>query len=307
MTTAIEVLVNTVSLGGTYALLALGLAVVFSMMRLVNFAHGELMTITGYTMFFCLSAGLPWVALAGVGIGAAAIAAVLMERIAFRPFRDANPMTLLLTSLAISLLLQVLFQDFISARAKGVPVPDAISGSVQLGPINIGTIQLISATTSLAMLFLLTVFFRRAKLGISMRAAAEDFAVTRLMGVRANRVIAAAFALSGLLAGVAGVLWVAQRGTVDPLMGFTPVLKAFTAAIIGGLGSLTGAVAAGFLLGFFEVGLQTYLPQDALKYRDALVWVLVIAVLLWRPHGLFSPGAGERQWDLRRLWRQRSP
>ena len=140
----------------------------------------------------------------------------------------------------------------------------------------------------LLMLIGLTLFLNRTVAGRAMRAASEDFAIVRLMGLRANGVVATAFAISGLLAGVAGLLWVAQRGSVDPLMGFLPVLKAFIAAIIGGLGSLTGAVAGGFLLGFIEVMLQAWLPEALLPYRDAFAILLVIGVLLFRPQGLLA-------------------
>ncbi|MDB4838034.1 branched-chain amino acid ABC transporter permease, partial [Marinomonas sp.] len=122
--------------------------------------------------------------------------------------------------------------------------------------------------------------------GIAMRAAAEDFSVARLMGIRANTVIAGAFALSGLLAGVAAVLWVSQRASVDPLMGFMPVLKAFIAAILGGLGSLRGAVVGGFLLGFIEIYLAAFLPPALQEFRDPIGLGIVVTVLLMRPNGL---------------------
>ncbi len=131
----------------------------------------------------------------------------------------------------------------------------------------------------------------RTTLGVSIRATAENFHVARLMGIRANRVIVSSFLVSGLLAGVAGVLWVTQIASVNPLMGTTPVLKAFVAAIVGGLGSLRGVVLAGFLLGFLETLLQTYLPGGASGYRDAMLWVILIGVLLLRPQGLFAPAA----------------
>jgi branched-chain amino acid transport system permease protein len=125
-------------------------------------------------------------------------------------------------------------------------------------------------------------------MGIAMRAAAGDFDVARLMGIRANAVIATAFGVSGLLAGVAATFWVAQRGSVDPLMGFLPVLKAFIAVIVGGLGSLEGAVAGGFLLGFIEIGLRAFLPEDLAAYRDAIALALVILILVARPQGLMG-------------------
>lgn len=284
----LQQLLNALSLGGTYALLALGLAVVFSIIGLINFAHGELMTITGYSVCFALIWGLPFPLAVIVGLAVATAAAFLMERIAFRPVRGASGTTLLLTSFAVSAILRVLFQNLISARPIAVSIPSSLSGVVTIGPLHLGMIQLISIIVTLAMLLGLNLFLHRTMAGRAMRAAAEDFAVLRLMGLRANSVVATAFAISGLLAGVAGILWVAQRGSVDPLMGALPVLKAFIAAIIGGLGSLSGAVAGGFLLGFIEVILQAYLPESLLPYRDAFAILLVISVLLFRPQGLLA-------------------
>ncbi|MDH6230526.1 branched-chain amino acid transport system permease protein [Mesorhizobium soli] len=284
----LQQLVNALSLGGTYALLALGLAVVFSIMGLINFAHGELMTAAGYGMCFALIAGLPFGLAVIVAIAVAVVLVLLMERIAFRPVRGASGTTLLLTSFAVSAILRVLFQNFVSARPKPVPMPMSLSGTIEIAGLHIGIIQAISILMTVVMLVGLNIFLRTTVLGRAMRAASEDFAIVRLMGIRANAVVATAFAISGLLAGVAGMLWVAQRGSVDPLMGFLPVLKAFIAAIIGGLGSLSGAVAGGFLLGFIEVLLQAYLPENLLGYRDAFTILLVIGVLLFAPQGLLA-------------------
>ncbi len=284
----LQQLVNALSLGGTYALLALGLAVVFSIMGLINFAHGELMTAAGYGLCFALLAGLPFGLAVIVALMFAITLVLLMERVAFRPVRGASGTTLLLTSFAVSAILRVLFQNFISARPKPVPMPMSLSGTIEVGGLHIGVIQAISILVTVIMLVGLNLFLRKTVLGRAMRAASEDFAIVRLMGIRANAVVATAFAISGLLAGVAGVLWVAQRGSVDPLMGALPVLKAFIAAIIGGLGSLSGAVAGGFLLGFIEIFLQAYLPESLLSYRDAFTILLVIVVLLFAPQGLLA-------------------
>ncbi|NRF17681.1 branched-chain amino acid ABC transporter permease [Agrobacterium pusense] len=284
----LQQLVNALSLGGTYALLALGLAVVFSIMGLINFAHGELMTAAGYGLCFALIVGMPFGVAVIFALAVAIVLVLLMERTAFRPVRGASGTTLLLTSFAVSAILRVLFQNFISARPKPVPMPMSLSGTIEIGGLHIGVIQAISILATILMLVGLNLFLRTTVLGRAMRAASEDFAIVRLMGIRANAVVATAFAISGLLAGVAGILWVAQRGSVDPLMGFLPVLKAFIAAIIGGLGSLSGAVAGGFLLGFIEVFLQAYLPDSLLSYRDAFTILLVIAVLLFAPQGLLA-------------------
>ncbi len=286
--------VNALALGGTYALLALGLAMVFSVLGLINFAHGELMTITGYAMFFAMAGGIPFPVAVVLGVAAATLAALLMERVAFRPVRDANTATMLLTSFAVSTILHMLFQNLISARPKAIPVPGWMAGALDLGGLSIGVIQALSIAATALLLFGLTVFLKRSILGIAMRAAALDFPVTRLMGVNANAVIATAFGLSGLLAGVAGVLWLAQRGSVDPLMGFLPVLKAFIAVVLGGLGSLSGAVAGGFALAFIEVGLRAFLPETFLPFRESITLTLVIVLLLVRPEGLLGRGEAAR-------------
>jgi branched-chain amino acid transport system permease protein len=290
----IQQLVNALSLGGTYALLALGLAVVFSVLGMINFAHGELMTIAGYAFFFSIALGLTPVLAVPVALFAAALAAGLMERIAFRPLRGASGTTLLITSFAVSGVLQVVFQNGISTRPQPVPIPNALAGAIGIGPFHIGVIQCVSIAATFVMVALLTLFLKRTLIGIAIRAAAIDFPMTRMMGVRANRVIATTFVISGLLAGVSGLLWVAQRGSVDPLMGFLPVLKAFIAAILGGIGSLSGAVAGGFLLGFIEIGLQAFLPEKVLPFRDALALGLVILVLLYRPQGLIQAAGSAR-------------
>ncbi|QIG49711.1 branched-chain amino acid ABC transporter permease [Nordella sp. HKS 07] len=290
----IQQLVNAISLGGIYALLALGLAVVFSIVGLINFAHGELMTVAGYGLFFAIgvSLGLPLAIVLAI-FGAVAMALVI-ERVAFRPMRRADVTGLLLTSFAVSVILRVLFQNGISARGMPVPMPSALAGSIDLGFAHIGVIPLLSIAATTVSLAALLLFLKHTVVGTAMRAAAQDFAVVRLMGIPANRVVAVAFAVSGVLAGVAAFLWVAQRGSVDPLMGFVPVLKAFIASIIGGLGGLAGAVAGGFVLGTLEVAFQAFLPASILPYRDAFVLGIVILILVLRPEGLIPAQTGKR-------------
>lgn len=282
-------IIAAVSLGGVYALLALGLAIIFSVLGMINFAHGEIMTLAGYAIAFSIAAlGFPFALAVLAAAMVAGVAAVVVERVAFRPVRNASLSTMLLTTFAVSSILQVLYQNFISPRPVAVAVPSRFTEIVSVFGLAVGTIQLVSIATTLVVLVGLVVFLKRAVLGIAMRAAAQDFAVTRLMGIDANRVIAVAFCLSGVLAGLSGFIWVAQRGSVDPLMGFLPVLKAFIAVVIGGLGSLPGAVLGAFLLGALEVGLRANLPQDLLPFREAIALSAVILLLLVRPEGLLG-------------------
>jgi branched-chain amino acid transport system permease protein len=280
---------NALSLGGIYALLAIGLAVVYSILGLINFAHGALMTLTGYVLVFAAAAGLPFLVAAPLSVIVAMAAAVALERIAFRPVRGASGATMLLTSFAVAVLLQLAFQLFISTRPQIVPLPDMLTATVDLGGFAIGVNRLISVAVAVIVLLALNQFLKRTVLGLAMRAAAENFDVTRLMGIRANWVIATAFAISGLLAAAAAVLWIAQRSSVDPMMGLIPVLKAFVATTLGGLGSLQGAVWGGLLLGAIEIYLAAYLPPAALPYQGAISLAIVVLVLVVRPQGLMGP------------------
>jgi branched-chain amino acid transport system permease protein len=221
-------------------------------------------------------------------VAAACLASVLMERVVYRPLRGSSFVTLLIASFAVSVIIQNLLRAFVSPRQRGLPLPDYFNEVVTIGPVSLGWLQIMTTLTTFAALGVLVFFLRRSLLGVSMLAAAQDFKTSRLMGIRANRVISTAFAISGALAGIAAVFLVARRGIVDPVMGFNPLLKAFIAVVIGGLGSLPGAVVGGFVLGAIEVALATGLPTEMLPFRDALALTVVILILYVRPDGLVS-------------------
>jgi branched-chain amino acid transport system permease protein len=286
--------INAISLGGVYAMLALGLAIVFSIVGLINFAHGDIMTFGGYGIFLSLAFGMAPVPALVVGIAAAVVMALTLERTAFRAMRGADVVTLLITSFAVSEILKVVFQNAISARPVPISLPAGWSGTYQVAGTTIGVVPTVSLVVAFISLLGLSLVLRRTATGMAMRAAAEDLEMLKLLGVRANRVVAIAFALSGLLAGIAAVIWTAQRGSVDPMMGFFPVLKAFIATVLGGLGSLGGAVLGGFVIGALEVLTQAFLPDSLSPYRDAIVLALVIAALLWRPDGLLPARSATR-------------
>lgn len=285
----VQFLISVLSLGGTYALLALGLATVFGLLGFLNFAHGDLMTICGYTMFFLIASGVSFVIAAPVGILAAGLAAVLMERVAFRPLRGRSPMSLLITSFAISLALHVSFQIFISPKSKPIPIPSFFSGYLTLGDIYVSKAQVASIIVSILALLLLSAFMTRTRVGVALRAAASDFSVARAMGINANKMIMLAFAISGLLAGIAAVMWIIQRGAVSPTMGQGPMIKALIAVIIGGLSHPRGALYGGFILGALEAVFLYVLPDEYVLYRDAAVLLALIGFLMMRPNGVIAP------------------
>lgn len=285
----VQQLLNALAFGSEYALLALGLAVVYSIMRLLNFAHGEVISTAGYSVLLAMAFGLssPWIAVL-LPIAAAVGISLALERVAFRPVRNAPATTGMLTAFGVSIMMQNLLQLLVSARPQAVPLLNGLSTTWYIGSYTVSSLQVLELLAAVVSISALVIFLNHSNLGIAMRAASRDFATVRLMGIRANRVIATAFAISGMLAGIATVFILARRGGVAPDMGFSLVIKAFVACVIGGFGSLAGAAVGGMLLGFIEVGLLVALPQEFGGLRDALTYVIVIAILVYRPEGLLG-------------------
>jgi branched-chain amino acid transport system permease protein len=295
VTFAIQFLIDVLSLGGAYALMALGLVIVFGILRLVNFAYGELIMVAGYTMFLVSGSGLPWLVMAAVAVVMAIFAGIATDYVAFRPVRAKSVTAVLITSFAFSTLLQNAALLFISPRPRAVPLPALFSETIRIGGVITPLRNIITIATAVVLLALFALLMRRTVLGIAMRAAATNFTMARMLGVPANLIISSAFAISGFLAGVVGLLWLGRIGTVVPTIGLEPLLIAFIATVIGGMRSLPGAVVGGFVLAFIDTGLNYSLPQDLLKFRDAFTFSLVILILLVRPEGLLrGPATGQR-------------
>ena len=310
---ATQQFVNALSIGSLYALMAVGLAMVFGILRLINFAHGDLMMVAAYFAAFALFANFPLGLALLLMIGGTVVVGLLMERVAYRPIRGAPDVAALLTSFAVGQILQngtLLFTRLIQKPIQiAFPSPDLLNGVIAFGPITVPRLNIVSLVAGVILLVLLSLFVTRTTLGLSMRAAAEDLAAAQLMGIDINRVIATAFAIGAGLAAVAGLLFAVQAGQINPYIGFTPVLKAFIAAVIGGFGSITGAVVGGYVLGGLEVFLtavpgigdilpagaispealaflKQWLPASLTSYRDAFVFVALILMLLFRPNGI---------------------
>jgi branched-chain amino acid transport system permease protein len=279
--------INAISQGSLFALVAIGLSIIFSLLRLTNFAHGDMMMIGAYATLLMQFAGLPFSGAVLAGLGVSALAGIIIERVAYRPVRGAPDVTMLLTSVALTYILENLGILFFTASPRNFPLPDWMSRLYSFDHIIFTNINLLTVVLTLVALLFLGWFVTRTKLGLGMRAAAEDLTASYLVGVNVNRVIVVAFVMASVFAGLAGVLWAAQAGVVEPLMGFTPLLKAFVAAIIGGFGSITGALLGGYVLGALEVLIQALPSSWGLSpYRDAIVFILLITFLLFRPGGL---------------------
>ena len=317
---ALQQVVNALSAGSLYALMAVGLALIFSILRLINFAHGDIMMVAAYLATFALFAGLPLPAAIVVMLVGTIVVGLLMERIAYRPIRGAQDVAMLLTSFAVGQILQngTLLVTRLASQPVQIafPAPDLLSGVIALGPLNVSKVNLVSFASGAILVGLLTVFVTRTRLGLSMHAAADDLAAAQLMGIRVNRVVAIAFAIASGFAAVAGFMYASQAGQINPYLGFTPVLKAFIAAVIGGFGSISGAIVGAYVLGLLEVlptalaGIADILPPGAVSpevhdllatilpfglasYRDAFVFVFLILVLLFRPNGILAGAARE--------------
>lgn len=292
---AAQHVVDALAFGSTYALYALGIAIIFGVMRLINFAHGQLIMAGGFAIYFLFRYSILLALVGGLLVSIAL--ALGTERVAFRRLRmkGASPATLLITSFAVSYLLQNLAGLLYGYLPRTTLAFAGLSRPLSIGSLRVPRLDIVTVVTTVVLLVALHGFLEHSLLGTQMRAAAEDFTTARLLGVNADRVIAMAFAISGFLAFVAAVLMVGQLGSVNPNTGVSAVLYAFIATVLGGLGSLRGAVLGGFLMGAMTVVLQVVLPDPAQPFRDAILFAGVLILLVVRPSGLIPPvGVVER-------------
>jgi branched-chain amino acid transport system permease protein len=208
--------------------------------------------------------------------------------VAYRPIRGAQDVAMLLTTFAVTIFLENTAILLFNPSSRPFPAPNFMNSAVNIGPLRVNSVDIIAIVVAGILLVLLTFFITRTDAGTSMRAVSQDLLASRLMGINTNRVFITAFGIGSLLAGVVGILWSSRVGKIDPLMGFYPVLKAFVASVIGGLGSLPGAVLGGYILGILEILLQGILPATLTPYRDAFVFSILIILLLFRPNGLLG-------------------
>jgi len=295
MAPALQFIIDVLSLGSAYALMALGLVIIYGILRLVNFAYGELIMVVGYSLFLMKGSPLPWLVMASIAVCMAILISIATDYIAFRPVREKSVTAVLITSFAFSTLLQNAALLFISPRPRNVPLPDIFSETVQFLGVIVPVRNLLTIALALVLLLVFALLMKKSILGIALRAAASHFTMARMLGVPANLIITAAFAISGLLAGVVALVWIGRIGTVVPGIGLEPLLIAFIATVIGGMRSLQGAVLGGYILALIDMSLNFTLPQDLLKFRDAFTFTAVIIILLWRPEGLIKgPASGRR-------------
>jgi branched-chain amino acid transport system permease protein len=291
----LQQIVNGLILGSMYALVAIGFTMIYGIIRLINFAHGDVVMIGAFvTLGLLQKLGWPFWLVSVCVLGAGALVGLAIERAAFRPMRGAPQVTGFIASLAVSIMLQNLGIVLMSAQPRNFAFPDFLQALIRIGPISFRVVDLVIMITALVLMAGLILLVRKTRIGVGMRATAENLDVARLMGININRTIMATFAVGGSLAAIAGLMWGGKFGQIDPLLGFVPGLKSFVAAVIGGVGSIPGAICGGYILGLAEVLFVGLLPPIYSAFRDAFVFATLILILLIMPDGLLGKSTKER-------------
>ena len=288
-------LVNGLSLGSMYALIALGYTMVYGIVKLINFAHGDILMVGAYCGFFILTAwGTTPAALTAAFLFSmivCALLAVVIERFAYRPLRNAPRLNSLITAIAVSLILQngARVLPFIGPNPRQYPTPKNIS--FDIGSISVSNIQLIVIISSACLMIVLNYIINRTKIGKAMRAVAFDMHAASLMGISVNKVIAFTFGLGSVLAAAGGILYATAYPQVEPGMGTMPGLKAFVAAVLGGIGSVPGAMIGGYILGIAETFTKGFAFS---QFSDAISFGILIIILLVKPTGIMGKKVREK-------------
>lgn len=281
-------LANGISIGSLYALIAIGYTMVYGILRLINFAHGDIFMMAAYFMVFSVvNFGLPWYISVIVVAIATVLLGVLIEKAAYKPLRNAPRMSIMISAIGVSFLLENLATYMFTGVPKGFPDIAILTKAISFGNISLSVATVITPIITLILLYVVLFITNKTKIGMAMRAASIDFETARLMGININRVISTTFIIGSGLAAIGAVLWGSKYPSVYPLVGVMPGLKCFIAAVLGGIGNTTGAVLGGFILGMAEIMLVTFLPSLT-GYRDAIAFIILIVVLLVKPTGLLG-------------------
>ncbi len=286
----LETLINGLSSGGTYAMIALGYTMVYGIAKMLNFAHGDIIMVGGYMIFVTLSTvGHPL-----LGLLAAVLFCVLLgvtiEKVAYKPLRGASPLAVLITAIGVSYLLQSLAQIVFGTAPKMVIISNL--GAVMIGDLKVPVYILITLFSSFAIMLVLSLFVKYTRTGRAMIAVSEDKAAAQLMGINVNRIIMITFAIGSALAAAAGFFMLMKSPSLSNTLGAMPGIKAFTAAVIGGIGSIPGAMVGGVLLGVVEA-VSFKFPSFA-PYTDAIEFLILIVILLVRPTGILGKKRREK-------------
>lgn len=294
MTAFLQNCLNGLSIGSIYALIAIGYTMVYGILRLINFAHGDIFMMAGYFMIICMTDLLiPWYISIILVIVFTVLLGVIIEKVAYKPLRSAPRMSVMISAIGVSYFLQNFATYLFSAQPKGYPAAEMgfLSKTVQIGSISTMLVTFITPILTVVLVFALVFLIKKTKIGMAMRAVSRDFETARLMGIRINGVISFTFAIGCGLAAIGSVLYFIPRSSVYPLAGSLPGLKCFVAAVFGGIGSIPGALVGGFLIGICETFIKASTYSE---FSDAITFVILIVVLLVRPTGLFGEKLKEK-------------
>ena len=292
--TLLQHLANGVSLGSLYALVAIGYTMVYGILRMINFAHGDVFMMGTYFAFYGIAIfALPWYLSFVVAVILTGLLGMLLEAGAYRPLRDAPKISVLISAIGASFLLENLATVIFGGRPKAFPTPGVLTDVVQIGDVAVQKLTFIIPVVTIALLVILLYMINKTKVGMAMRAVSKDYETAAIMGINVNRIISLTFCIGSMLASVGGIMWGLKFPQIVPLLGVMPGLKAFIAAVIGGIGDIRGAVIGGFVLGIGEIMLVAMLP-DLTGYRDAFAFVLLILILLVRPTGILGEKIAEK-------------
>ncbi|MBV8431604.1 MAG: branched-chain amino acid ABC transporter permease [Solirubrobacterales bacterium] len=283
----LQYLIDSIAVGALYALVAVGLALVFGVMRLINFAYGEVITAGAYSLY--VTRNLPLVASIVICFVVCVVLAVLIEEIAFRPLRGASPATTLVATFAVAIALEAVWLIAFTPQGKTADLLSTLNQPATHGSLHLRWLTITELGAGLLLLGGTVLILNRTTIGLQMRAAATDFRAARLLGVRANRVIRFAFVLSGVLAAVVSLLLTVSEPLVTPTFGLDVTILALVGAVLGGIDRLASATAGGFLIGFIFTILGDELPASLSSFSPSFTFFVVILVLLIRPAGLFAP------------------
>jgi branched-chain amino acid transport system permease protein len=282
----LQSLVDAVSAGAIYALAALGIGLVFGIMRLANLAHGEIITGSAYTLIFLWEFSWPLALVASAAVGV--IIALVMNFAVFHWLRAQSPATLLIASFGLSIVFQRLYDAAFGTNVRTAPVGSGLSQSIAMGGIRINLLSIITIVLGVVLLLAVHLFLSKTSIGLQVKAASSDFRMARILGVRSGFVIAITFAISGLLAAAVAFALTTQSGAVGPTFGVQATLFGLVGAVLGGLSKLSGAVVGGFAVGVVLSLFTSWLPPWANDFRTALVYVFVIIALVIAPNGLLA-------------------
>ena len=287
----IDLLLSGITVGSLYALIAIGYTMVYGILRLINFAHGDIFMMAGFFMVY-ISASMPMAVAIPVVLIMTVALGLLIERAAYKPLRSAPRMSVMISAIGVSYLLQNLATYITGGLARPYPEIPFLKGTFMLGELKIKIITVVTPLLTVLLVIALVIFINHTKTGMAMRAVSRDFDTARLMGIKVDNIISVTFIIGSFLAGVGSILYFSNYGQVSPTIGAMPGLKAFVAAVFGGIGSIPGAVLGAYIIGICESLIKA---NDAIAiFSNAFTFALLILVLLFKPNGMFGEKLAEK-------------